>query len=180
MKIRPAKLADSAELARIQVDSYRKNYAGILPEEFLEQFSLTEQEQDWRDWFKTESGESLFVALDEQAKLAGYALMKPNRLDLPPYEGELVSLHVRSDRQGLGYGHHLMIAASRALRESGCKSLFLWVLADNPARSFYEGLGGKLVGEKPWGGNLEFRIAILEVAYGWADIRKLSDPVRER
>jgi len=161
------------------VDSYLANYAAILPEEYLELFSYVDQEQDWQDWFATDSGEVLMVVQDEQDQVVGYALGKINPLELPPYEGELVSLHVSNNRQGLGYGGHLVAAISRALMDSGCKSLFLWVLAENPARKFYERLGGKLISEKPWGGSLEFCIAIQEVAYGWPDIRCLVYPIRE-
>jgi hypothetical protein len=39
-----------------------------------------------------------------------------------------------------------------------------WVLADNPARFFYERMGGKRAGERDenlWGATLH------EIAYGW-------------
>jgi hypothetical protein len=47
MKVRPAITADCAALAKIQVDSYLTNYAGILPAEYLELFCYADQEQDW-------------------------------------------------------------------------------------------------------------------------------------
>ena len=43
----------------------------------------------------------------------------------------------------------------------------VWVLADNPARFFYEGLGGRLVAERTelfWGADVRER------AYGWSDL----------
>jgi len=46
--IRPAVTADAAALAEIQVTSYRTAYAGLLPQDYLEHFTLEEQEQDWR------------------------------------------------------------------------------------------------------------------------------------
>jgi hypothetical protein len=39
MQIRPATLSDAPSLARVQVDSYRTAYAGILPADCLAQFS---------------------------------------------------------------------------------------------------------------------------------------------
>ena len=53
------------------------------------------------------------------------------------------------------------------LQQQGVNSLLLWVLADNPARHFYEGLGGQYVREK------EIDIGqqrLFEVAYGWPDL----------
>jgi hypothetical protein len=44
----------------------------------------------------------------------------------------------------------------------------LWVLEDNgPARRFYERLGGTPIAEKRGG--------LVEVAYGWSDLRRLSE-----
>jgi hypothetical protein len=48
--------------------------------------------------------------------------------------------------------------------------MILWVFADNPARRFYEALGGKMIKES------QFEIAGVtryEVAYGWLDIRTI-------
>jgi hypothetical protein len=57
-------------LAKIQVDSYLTNYAGILPAEYLELFCYADQEQDWQDWFAADSGEVLTefrIAIQEVA-----------------------------------------------------------------------------------------------------------------
>jgi hypothetical protein len=43
----------------------------------------------------------------------------------------------------------------------------VWVLAENPARRFYEALGGKIVFEK----RIEIGGAsLVEVAYGWEEM----------
>jgi hypothetical protein len=44
--------------------------------------------------------------------------------------------------------------------------MIVWVLADNPARRFYEALDGQYVGER----DIEIDgVKLREVAYGWAD-----------
>ena len=49
--------------------------------------------------------------------------------------------------------------------------MMLWVLAGNPARRFYEKLGGRLLtAEKPWSGNEEYGLHVVEVAYTWPDL----------
>ena len=57
------------------------------------------------------------------------------------------------------------------MHQQGFKSLLIWVLKENePARRFYEALGGINVAEK----DVEIGGASLtEVAYGWADIQSL-------
>jgi hypothetical protein len=55
-------------------------------------------------------------------------------------------------------------------------SLIVWVLEENPSQALYERLGGRIVGEKAWGGNDEYGIEVKEVAYGWLNIEELSIP----
>lgn len=172
MEIRQATLADSAGIAKIQVDSYRTAYAGILPAAYLEHFTYEEQAQDWRDWLSAKP-QLLYVAVAESQEVIGYALGQHSADELAPYESELVALHVGKRFQGKGIGRRLFAAVSEELAAHGRRSLFLWMLADNPARGFYEKLGGKYVGEKAWQNNAYFGTKISEVAYGWLDIKEL-------
>ena len=59
------------------------------------------------------------------------------------------------------------------LLQAGMTALLLWVLAENPARQFYERLGGQPVYDKTViiGG-----VPLIEVAYGWPDARRLLAP----
>jgi hypothetical protein len=40
------------------------------------------------------------------------------------------------------------LAVARGLLGDGKRSMLAWVLADNPSRTFYEAVGGKLLGRK--------------------------------
>lgn len=175
IKIRPATTEDSPGIARVQVDSYRRAYAPLMPAEYLEHFTYAEQEQDWQDWFTSGNGEILYVATANGNELAGYALGKRNPGEIPPYEAELVALHVRQEYQHQGLGRRLFSAVSQALLEQGNRSLFLWTLDRNPIRTWYEKLDGLLVGEKAWENNAYFRVNVCEVAYGWPDLQGLTE-----
>ena len=64
-----------------------------------------------------------------------------------------------------------MRAAAERLAEADMTSMLVWVLRDNqPARAFYERLGGVFLREKElgWPGT-----DAVEVAYGWADTAAL-------
>ena len=52
MHVRKAEVEDSAGMARVQVDSYRTAYAGIMPQDYLDHFTYEEQAQDWRDFLR--------------------------------------------------------------------------------------------------------------------------------
>lgn len=56
--------------------------------------------------------------------------------------GELVSLYLRPQAMGRGYGRRLMEAALQRLREDGCEGVCLWVLEGNrQAQAFYRHMG---------------------------------------
>jgi ribosomal protein S18 acetylase RimI-like enzyme len=170
IEIRPAARADSAGLARVQVDSYRNAYAGLLPAAYLAQFSYEEQEHDWRDLLTGPMTDLLLVAQSSGGRVAGYALGRPRpAADGLPYDAELVALHVRREYQRQGIRRRLVSAMARALHEAGGTSLLLYVLAGNPAGAFYERLGATRVGEKRWMID-ELGVEICELAYAWDDI----------
>jgi len=173
MEIRAAHQKDSAGIAHIQVDSYRRAYGPLLPAAYLEHFTYAEQEQDWRDWFETGNGEILYVGTVNGGKLAGYALGRRNPDEVPSYEAELVALHVRQEYQHKGLGRWLFSAVSQVLRDQGHHSVFLWTLDRNPIRTWYEKLGGQLISQKAWENNAYFGVNVCEVAYGWPDLQGL-------
>lgn len=167
--VRPAVLHDCPVIARLQVDSYLNTYADILPVDYLAHFSYGEQEQDWFELLNSMENQILTVAVDSKVGVIGYCLGNPDSQALPPYQGELVALHINRNFRGKGVGRELFTTVYRALTAADCNSMFTWVLGDNPARGFYEKLGGMLVAERGWQNNQYFGTEIREVAYGWLD-----------
>jgi ribosomal protein S18 acetylase RimI-like enzyme len=184
MKIRPATAQDAAALAQIQVNSYRTAYAGLMPADYLARFTLEEQEQDWRNLLAEPTGNVQLVAETDRGEIAGYAVGRRGPVEVPAlqagtelpagaYGAELVSLHVCQALQNRGIGRALARAAAQALHSQGCTSLVLFVLAGNPACTFYQRLGGQCVGEKRWTMD-EFDFEVVEMAYGWPEIAALG------
>ncbi len=176
MNIRKATLEDSPGLAKVQVDSYRAAYAGIFPPSYLAHFTYEEQEQDWRDLLASEPADILLVAESSSGETVGYALGRPGLTDIPPYDCELVALHVRQASQRQGIGQQLIRDIARHLQQLGCVSLMLWTLEYNSVRLLYEQLGGQLIGEKEWDENESYGVHVKEVAYGWPHIQSLVSP----
>ena len=109
------------------------------------------------------------VAVDAAAVL-GFGSCGPNRGDRA-FTGEVFTLYVAPDWQNQGIGRRLLIALFRRLVAAGRQSAIIWVLRDNPARFFYERLGGRLVSRK----SLAFGGARVEAtAYGWRDLPRSS------
>ena len=66
----------------------------------------------------------------------------------------------------------LLGALLSALSAAGCWSALVWVLAENPARFFYEAMVSTLIAtrEEP------FHVVILnECAYGWPDLGRYAE-----
>lgn len=168
MPIHDAVLADAPAIARVHVESWRATYRGLMPDEVFPTISYEGRERQWVAAI-TAAGEGrgcVVVAEEGEAGIVGFASGGPCRGDWP-YAGELFAIYLLQTAQGRGLGKGLFRAIIERLAAQGHSSLLLWVLANNdPARGFYEALGGIPVGEKEEaiGG-----VTIREVAYGWPD-----------
>lgn len=171
MNIRPAETKDCPAIARIQINSYRTAYAGLMPAEYLAAFSFEEQAQDWLDLLQT-SPDLLLVAENEEGRVVGYSLARQTERAETGYDCELVSLHVERSQHRRGFGRALVSEAARRMKAKGCRSLYLWVLDGNPACKFYERLGGVEYGEQ-FHEIEEFSHRFREIGYAWQNIEDL-------
>ncbi|MGH2351627.1 MAG: GNAT family N-acetyltransferase, partial [Chloroflexota bacterium] len=114
----------------------------------------------------------IYVAEDEKVQIVGFAAGGPEREQDAGFQGEVYAIYVLAIHQRLGIGGDLFRAVAARLAEAGMTSLLVWVLVANPARRFYEALGGTLARER----RIEIGGALLdEVAYGWPDTRGLAE-----
>jgi L-amino acid N-acyltransferase YncA len=172
MLIRMAQLADAVAIATVHVDSWRTTYAGILPDDYLANLSYERRERLWRDTLSTPSGtEFVYVAEDAGRNVIGFAAGGAERSGDAIYTGELYAIYLLDRHQRQGIGRRLTVAVVNRLLHKGFSSMLVWVFAANPSRAFYEALGGQQVYEKSLtiGG-----VQLVEVAYGWRDIRGLA------
>jgi len=172
MIIRPAQASDASSIARIHVDTWRSTYTGILPEEYLAKLSYEKREQGWYDSLSSDTFEDIvFVAKDQENGVIAFASGGKVRGDQPIFKGELYGIYVLEGFQRKGIGTKLMTAVAEQLVKQGFDSMLVWVLADNPACSFYEALGGRRVSDKKisLGGG-----TFVEIGYGWKDIQSIT------
>jgi GNAT superfamily N-acetyltransferase len=172
MNIRPATVEDAAGIGKVQVDSWRTTYKGIIPDDFLATLNYDSRETSWKQ-ILTEYSHSNFVVVaeDEHGQLVGFASGGAERAGDKGFTGELYAIYLFASHQGQGIGRALMAAFAKRLKQEGMNSMLLWVAADNhPSRKFYERLGGQQVHEKTEtvGG-----VPLVEIGYGWQDIELL-------
>jgi GNAT superfamily N-acetyltransferase len=160
--IRRARPSDAGAIAQVHVQSWREAYRGIIPQPYLERLSLPAHERQWRRSFA--EGGWAFVA-EWERRVVGFASggLSRGRRDI---SGELYVLYVLRSSHGRGVGRALFDACHYELARLGHRGLLVWVLAENPARSFYEHLGGEPAGQSVV--NIA-GIRLPEVAYAWPD-----------
>ncbi|MBT5861005.1 MAG: GNAT family N-acetyltransferase, partial [Alphaproteobacteria bacterium] len=143
VKVRKANAADASGIAHVYVKSWQSTYPDILPEQTLSDLSETNETLAWwRSLCRIEPHDSTFVAQGPDGKVVGFASAGPQRRGAHRRRAELYTLYLLDThhRQGLGSG--LISACAQALMDRGAESMVVWVLAKNPARKFYESLGG--------------------------------------
>ena len=174
--IRRARKSDATAIGRVYVETWQATYAlACCPNSMLVRMSDVRQTAWWLRAIDDSRGiaRHLFVADDEDMGVTGFGSCGPVR-EIPEgldgtetRVGEVYTLYVEPDFQNQGMGRRLLDAMFRQLQADGCDTVILWMLANNPSRFFYEGLGGAVVGrrlDRMSGTEVE------EVAYAWRDL----------
>jgi GNAT superfamily N-acetyltransferase len=116
-------------------------------------------------------GRASFIASEKPHGVIGFATCGLQRTALEGYRGEFYAIYLVDHAQGRGIGRRLMAAMASELIDAGMNTACVWVLRENPARWFYERLGGVRVAEQA----VTFAGARLtEHAYGWRDLAPLA------
>jgi ribosomal protein S18 acetylase RimI-like enzyme len=170
MTIREAQPEDSPGIARVHVDTWRASYRGQIDDDYLDNLSYDQAEQSGPAAIARGEGHGdfMFVAVDD-GNVVGFAVGGVERTG-DEHSGELHALYVHPSCHGRGVGRCLVEAVARRLMDQGHKSMLVWTLIANPARGFYERLGGSYLRTDiiHIGG-----VAYDKVAYGWSDITTL-------
>ncbi len=173
--IRPARPGDAAGIARLDVETWQAAYAGILTVPYLVGLSAERRERGWASVIRREPRD-VRVAVDGDGIIRGFGSCGACR-DEAGFSGEVFTLYVAPDWQNRGIGRALLLALFARLVERGHDSAVVWVLRDNPARFFYQRLGGREVRRKtlPVGG-----VSVAASGYGWRDLPQfLSTAARD-
>ena len=172
--VRCATTADASAIARVQVETWRSAYSGIVPQEFLAALDVGERMAMWQ---KVLGGDDshVFVAEDPDSVcgfVSGGRLRDGVDVAAQNYDSEIYTLYVLPAAQGRGAGRELMRTLAARLVKDGLRRPVVWALEKNPWCAFYERLGGKRVAQKM----IEIGGAPLsDIAYGWDEIELLLD-----
>lgn len=148
VSVRPATADDVAELARIQLDTWRLAYQTVLPAEILQSLSTDDIAPSWHAAITSPPTLShhVLVAM-EGAHRVGFTAFGPDA-DRQPQDPEpettaAVSMLLVEPRWGRrGHGSRLLAAVADLARAAGVNRLVAWVpVADTASLQFYRSAG---------------------------------------
>lgn len=175
--VRRARLADAPGIAAVHVATWRSAYADILPEEVLTGLSTTRLAHYYEHSIRL--GLAMHVAATygrkDEPPVLGFCSSSRNRGGAEMAmlgDGEIETLYVLDDYQNRGLGGQLLRSAAKHLGQIGCRSVFTWVLRENPSRYFYQRMGGKCISE---GTTMVGGEVFAQSAYAWDPIETLLD-----
>jgi GNAT superfamily N-acetyltransferase len=166
--VRPARPDDAAGVARVYIDSWHDTYAGVLPTQLLCAMTPAGQSARWQATIRAQSREHVLVAEHETYGIVGMTSFGAARDGAAGFDSEVYTLYVDPNFFGQGAGKALLNAAFADLRRRGYSGCIIWAHAKNPARFFYEAMGGRLIASRT------ARLmgdGVPETAFGW---RKLA------
>lgn len=169
INIRTATPSDAEQIAFVHIDSWRTTYKNIVSNDYLDNLNVQTKTNFWERVLTTKA-DNVFVA-ESDGEIIGFATGGQSR-DKNDFDSELYAIYVLQQHQHKIIGRLLLTAITKYLQRCGHSSLYVWVLADNNSRTFYERLDGKLFDKK------EIEIGgqqLTEIAYGWRELNKLIE-----
>ena len=139
--IRDAVIDDAEAIASVSADSWRTSYRGILPDEVLAAIDVETRAAKRRDILRRGGG--LHLVAHDDAGLVGFCDAGPHR-DGVAGRGEVYAIYLLERVKRRGIGRELFERARTWLLAQGMGTISVWVIeANEPARRFYEALGGR-------------------------------------
>lgn len=134
-----------------------------MPQSYLDSLDMDRRIANWTTHLQNPDAFEVTIATIDGTAYGIAAAGKSRDKDLS-YDGEIFLIYVLQEAKGRGLGRMLMKAMKETMLRQGIRNAALWMLDVNPARQFYEHLGGKQLQSK------EVELAgttLVEVAYGF-------------
>ncbi len=177
VSIRSAETADAIGLARVQVETWRDAYVGVLPDESLVDLDEMRAAVRWTRLVSIlEEPERLSVA-ELDGDLVGFCHGGEGRRAVTKAVGagdrmaEVYALYVDPNYQGMGIGRALLGHVAQGFESDGFEAVTILTLeANRHGRRFYESLGGE-AGEAV--ASVVSGVPAEQIPYLWTDLSSL-------
>jgi len=148
--VRLAGVEDADEIGRIQVETWRAAYTGLMPDEAVASFDVESRQRLWREGLaRTPRAGSATFVVEDGGEVVGFASVGASRDEDAEQEGELYAIYLHPSRWDRGIGRALLLRAEESMRSSGFRQAVLWVLDGNErGERFYRAAGWEQDGRK--------------------------------
>jgi ribosomal protein S18 acetylase RimI-like enzyme len=147
MTLRPAEAGDAEAIAELHVAAWRATYGKLAPEHCIRILDVPYRLVRWREILDVRTPDRAVLVAECESRLAGFGMCGAPGDPAFGNRGEIKHLYVGQDWRRRGIGRVLLAAMASRLRDLGYSSVALGVVAENqPARAFYETLGGVEIG----------------------------------
>ena len=148
--VRLASLADADAIGRIQVETWRAAYTGLMPDEAIAMFDVESRQRMWREGLgRTPRPGSATFVVEDGGEVVGFASVGASRDEGAEQEAELYAIYLHPSRWDRGIGRALLQRAEESMRSSGFRRAILWVLEGNErGERFYRAAGWEQDGRK--------------------------------
>jgi GNAT superfamily N-acetyltransferase len=170
MVIRSAELDDAQAIARCHIAAWRDTYRPIIADEYLDNLSLDDHVAKWTKNLQ-QPGCHTFVAEHDQRGFVGFIHGGQERTRRTDFQGEIYAIYILKEIRGRGIGRKMFQRIAGALVQDQITTLIVWALEGNECRAAYASWGGVEIERGP------IKIGqqdLIEVAYGWRDIRSVA------
>jgi GNAT superfamily N-acetyltransferase len=166
--VRPAVPVDNFGIRKVQVDTWKTTYHGMIPDHILDQMTVDGPPPKRLPNIDSALMESrrTFVAEDSHGAIIGFVVGGLPRNSEWGYQCELWAMYVLKANQGTGVGKSLFEALKQELARS-YENMIVWSLEANlRSHQFYDRRGGRpLPLRKPF--KWEDAPIAMELAYAW-------------
>jgi ribosomal protein S18 acetylase RimI-like enzyme len=169
IRIRKAKNSDLNGIIRVNVETWKTAYKGVVPDNYIQGFIIRSQDERWQKQLDHMIEDYIFfVAETDKSEIVGFAIGGLERSNHPNYEGELMGIYILKEYQRQGIGKALTRKIVEELIKMKVTNMLVWVLENNPYRAFYDNLKGKVIDKKE-----HETLKLPVIAYGYDDLTEL-------
>lgn len=136
LKVRVASLDDVVQIAQIHVDSWAYAYTGLMPQSYIESYTLAKRQQLWANIIGRKLAQVLVA--DCGGVLVGFLCFGQPKDLAGTQNYELSSIYLHPEKIGLGIGQVLYDECEKMLQVRQAKRIVVWALDGNErALNFY-------------------------------------------
>ena len=142
--VRPARPGDTRAMGAVQLRSWRRAYADVLPAGALAALTVEQLGAGWEPAVTAppSARHAVLVACSGPTVIGLAAVGPSTDGDAATTDAELVALEVDPAHQRAGHGSRLLAAVAQTAREQGFTALRAWTSAtDDARRAFLESAG---------------------------------------